>query len=262
MSIVTSADGTSIGFDSVGSGPALILVDAAAGFRGFGPMTSLAEHLKSSFSVLTYDRRGRGESTNTLPYSVEREVEDLAALIEASGGSAYVYGFSSGAVLGLYAAAQGLAIKRLALLEPPLVLDQPAPEPGQPDQPDLGAEIAALVAAGRRGDAVEHFHTSIGVPSEIIAGIQQSPAWPVLESIAHTLAYDAVISKTFPVARLADITTPTLVLASAASDQRLLGWSQGLAGALPAATFRAVQGTWHGVSEQALAPILTEFFFS
>jgi pimeloyl-ACP methyl ester carboxylesterase len=263
MSRVMSKDGTSIAFDKLGHGPAVILVDAAGGFRGFGPMAPLAEHLKSSFSVLTYDRRGRGESTNTLPYTVDREVEDLEALIEAAGGSAFVYGFSSGAVLALYAAAQGLAIEKLALLEPPIVVaDQAASTSGQPDQPDLGSEIAELVAAGRRSDAVEHFHKSIGVPGEIIEGIQQSPAWPKLESIAHTLAYDSMISKSFPVERLADITTPTLVLASDASDQRLLSWSRGLADALPAASFRAVNGTWHGISEEALAPILKDFFCS
>jgi hypothetical protein len=163
----------------------------------------------------------------------------------------------------LYAAAKGLAIKKLALLEPPLVIDdQPASETGQPDTPDLGAEIAELVAAGRRSDAVEHFHKSIGVPSDLIADIRQSPAWPTLESIAHTLAYDSTISKPFPAARLANISTPTLVLASAASDNRLQGWSQGLADALPAATLRIVQGTWHGIAEETLAPMLKEFFIS
>jgi pimeloyl-ACP methyl ester carboxylesterase len=262
MSTVTPKNGASIGFDKIGAGPALILIDAAGGFRGVGPMQPLAKQLESDFTVFTYDRRGRGESTETLPYAVEREVEDLEALIQAAGGSASLYGFSSGAILALYAAAQGLAIKKLALLEPPLIIEQPASGPGEPDAPDLGAEIAELVAAGRRGDAVEHFHKSIGVPSEIIAGIRQSPAWPKLESIAHTLAYDSMISRSFPVERLADITTPTLVLASDASDQRLLGWSRGLADALPAASFQAVNGNWHGISEEALAPILKDFFCS
>jgi pimeloyl-ACP methyl ester carboxylesterase len=130
---VRSADGTSIAFSQVGTGPALVLVDAAAGFRGFGPMGPLAVELAPEFTVFTYDRRGRGESTDTPPYAVEREVEDLQALIEAAGGSACVYGFSSGAVLALRAAADGLPIEKLALMEPPLELDEKAP----PEQ-DLG----------------------------------------------------------------------------------------------------------------------------
>ncbi|GAA0442375.1 hypothetical protein Acor_05320 [Acrocarpospora corrugata] len=110
MATVRSKDGTTIGYDQVGHGPALVLVDAAGGYRGFGPMGALAEMLAPSFTVITYDRRGRGESTDTLPYAVEREVEDLAAVIDAAGGSAFVEGFSSGAVLGLYAAGQGVPI--------------------------------------------------------------------------------------------------------------------------------------------------------
>jgi pimeloyl-ACP methyl ester carboxylesterase len=153
-----SADGTTIAFERTGTGPALILVDAALGFRGFGPMGELAGLLAGDFTVVTYDRRGRGESTDTPPYVVDREVDDLAALIEEAGGSAFVYGFSSGAVLGLHAAARGLPIPKLALLEPPIPLDD------QPEEGDLRAEVAEMVAAGRRGDAVEHFNRSIGVP--------------------------------------------------------------------------------------------------
>jgi pimeloyl-ACP methyl ester carboxylesterase len=135
---VRSADGTSIAFSRIGTGPELILVDAAAGFRGFGPMGALAAALAPEFTVFTYDRRGRGESADTPPYAVEREVEDLHALIEAAGGSACVYGFSSGAVLALRAAADGLAIEKLALMEPPLELDESVP-------PDTDRRV------GRRG---------------------------------------------------------------------------------------------------------------
>jgi pimeloyl-ACP methyl ester carboxylesterase len=142
---VRSADGTSIAFSQIGTGRALILVDAAAGFRGFGPMGPLATALVPEFTVFTYDRRGRDETTDTPPYAVEHEVEDLQALTEAAGGSACVYGFSSGAVLALRAAADGLPIEKLALMEPPLELDEQA----SPER-DLGAEVAELVAAGRR----------------------------------------------------------------------------------------------------------------
>jgi pimeloyl-ACP methyl ester carboxylesterase len=207
-------------------------VDAAAGFRGFGPMGPLAAALAPELTVYTYDRRGRGESTDTPPYAVEREVEDLQALIEAAGGSACVYGFSSGAVLALHAAADGLPIEKLALMEPPLELDEHAPA-----EPDLAAEVDELVAAGRRGDAVEHFNRTIGVPEEMIAGLRQAPFWPALEELAHTLVYDTVITTSLPATRLPAITTPTLVLASAGSDERLLGWARAVADALPNAPY-------------------------
>ena len=147
MGTVTSKDGTQIAYSSAGSGPALVLVDPALGFRGFGPMDALVDQLASDFTVFTYDRRGRGESTDNLPYIVEREVEDLEALIEMAGGSAFVYGFSSGTVLGLYAAMKGI-VKKLALMEPPISLsNQPS------TRPELSAELRDLVTAGRRGDA-------------------------------------------------------------------------------------------------------------
>lgn len=186
---VTSKDGTSIAYERVGNGPAVILVDAAATFRGFGPMVPLADALAPDLTVFRYDRRGRGDSTDTLPYAVDREIEDLQALIEVAGGSAFGYGFSSGAVLALRAVASGLAIPRLALLEPPVATgDEPEPEQ------DLGAELTTLVEAGRRRDALELFYTSIGVPADMTAGMQQDPAWPKLEALAHTLVYDLTIT--------------------------------------------------------------------
>ncbi len=252
---VTSQDGTTIAFERGGSGPALILVDAAGCFRGFGPMAELAKVLVAEFMVVTYDRRGRGESTDTLPYAVDREIDDLQALIEAVGGSAFVYGFSSGAVLALHAAGRGLAIPRLALFEPPLHFpDEPPPES------DLGAEITELVAAGRRGDAVEHFHMSIGVPDEITAGIRQSPSWPALESLAHTLVYDTVVTDSMPAERLVTIATPTLVLNSSGTDARLDGWARRIAATLPNGSHCSLPGEWHGVPPEDLLPVLKEYF--
>jgi pimeloyl-ACP methyl ester carboxylesterase len=255
MPTVTSRDGTSIAFSRAGTGPSLILVDAAGGFRGFGPMGSLAATLAPDFTVITYDRRGRGESTDTLPYAVEREVEDIAALVEVAGGSAYAHGFSSGAVLALLAAANGVVIPKVVLLEPPLSL-----EPPDPSDPDLGAEIAELVAAGRRGDAVEHFNRSIGVPEEYLAGQREAPYWPALEALAHTLEYDGIITGTFPIARLSTITTRALVINSDATDDRLLGWGRGVADALPNGSHRTLAGEWHGVAPDVLAPVLVDFF--
>jgi pimeloyl-ACP methyl ester carboxylesterase len=255
MEKVISKDGTTIAFDKAGQGPALIMVDAAGNFHGFRPMGPLAELLASEFTVFTYDRRGRGESSDTLPYAVEREIEDLQALIDTAGGPAFVYGFSSGAVLGLRGAMHGLAIKKLGLLEPPILFEAPPP-----DEPDLGAEIAALVAAGRRGDAFEHFVASIGVPAEMIAELRQAPVWPQLEALAHTLVYDTIVTSAFPVERLAALSTPALVLASEGSDGRLINWARGLADRLPNGSLRTMKGEWHGIPVEDLAPVLVAFF--
>jgi len=249
-----SADGTSIAFERAGTGPPLILVDAALGSRGSGPMDALTAELVSRFTVITYDRRGRGESTDMPPYGIAREVEDLQALVDEAGGSAFAYGFSSGAVLLLHAALAGVAFPRLALLEPPLALED------EPDQPDLGAEVAELVAAGRRGDAVEHFNRSIGVPEEMLAGMRDAPFWPALERAAHTLVYDMTITSSLPLDQLSGVTTPTLVLASEGSDERLPTWGRWLCDTLPVCSFTTLAGEWHGVPPETLAPVLGEFF--
>ena len=227
MSIVESRDGTPIGYTRIGEGPPVVLVDPAGGFRGLGLLTPLAEQLAADFTAITYDRRGRGESGDTLPYAVEREVEDLAAILDAAGGSACVYGFSSGAILALWAAADGLPIEKLAVLEPPLAFEP------EPEDETLGDEVAELVAAGRRGDAFMHFNRSIGVPEEYLEGMRDAPWWPAAEGLAHTLVYDTRISAGFNVARLASITTPTLVVDSSASDERLHVWAAAAADALP-----------------------------
>ncbi|GGS94001.1 alpha/beta hydrolase [Planobispora rosea] len=257
MATATSRDGTRIGFEQAGTGPTLVLVDAAGGFRGFGPMGSLAGHLADRFTVVTYDRRGRGESGDTPPYAVEREVEDLAAVIGAAGGPAFVHGFSSGAVLALLGAAAGLPISMLSLLEPPIMLDGPSPEAGEGD---LAAEIEELVAAGRRADAVEHFNRSIGVPEEMIAEMRQAPFFPMLEGIAHTLAYDSRITPAVSRATLQSVTVPALVVNSDSSDDRLRGWAGDVAAALPQGRHLELKGDWHGVPDDVLASALAGFF--
>lgn len=256
MPTVQSRDGTTIGYTSIGEGPPVVLVDPAGGFRGFGLLTPLAEQLASDFTAITYDRRGRGESGDTLPYAVEREVEDLAVIIEVAGGSALVYGFSSSAILALWAAADGLPIDRLALLEPPLAFEP------EPDGEDLGAEVAELVAAGRRGDAFMHFNRTIGVPEEFLEGMRDAPWWPAAEGLAHTLVYDTRISAGFDVARLASIITPTLVVDSTASDERLHSWAAAAADALPNAVHRTLEGEWHGVAPEILAPVMRDFYLA
>lgn len=204
--------------------------------------------------MLTYDRRGRGDSTDTLPYAVEREVDDLAALIAAAGGCAFVYAVSSGALLALHAAASGLAIPKLALFEPPIATDE-----GRSAEPNLATELAELVAAGRHEDAVERFHAAIGVPAETVAGMRQTPLWPALTAIAPTLVYDCIISDATSPQLAASVTAPTLVIDSEGSTGELTGWAAAIVDALPNGTHRSLLGQWHSVPDQDLAPVLTEF---
>jgi pimeloyl-ACP methyl ester carboxylesterase len=252
---VTSSDGTSIAYERVGTGPAVILVDAAGNFRGFSPMPQLAETLSEHFTVFTYDRRGKGASTDTLPYAVDREIEDLQALIDLAGGRAFVHGFSSGATLALLAAERGIGIAKVSLLEPPLgVTDSPPPPSG------ISGEVARLIITGRRGEAYERWLKGIGLPAEMIAQIREGPLWPALEATAHTLVYESFIPGTMPPDRLAAITTPALVVGSKGSPDQLRNWVRGVAEALPDASARFLPGTWHGVSAEHLAPALAEFF--
>jgi pimeloyl-ACP methyl ester carboxylesterase len=260
MPTVTSRDGTIIAYDEVGTGQPLVLVDPAAGHRGFGPLEGLAPVLGTHFRVIRYDRRGRGESGDRPPYAVEREVEDLEAVIGDIGGWAFVYGFSSGAVLGLLAAGRGVAIPRLAILEPPI--DTESPGEGDAAEDPLRAEIADLLAQGRNGDAAEAFHRGIGVPDEYVAAMRHEPWWPALVAVAPTLVYDLAITPSLRPTDLASIRTRTLVLASGASDERLRAWARGVAERLPNGTHRELPGEWHGVDPAALREALVEFFGS
>jgi uncharacterized protein YndB with AHSA1/START domain/pimeloyl-ACP methyl ester carboxylesterase len=186
MPVVTSADGTAIAYERSGSGPALILVDGAMCHRAGGPMRPLAALLQEAFTVYTYDRRGRGESTDTLPYAVTREVEDLRALIARAGGEAYVYGISSGAALVLATAAAGPGIAKMALYEPPFM----AEVDGGTRIKEYTERLGELLEAGRRGDAVALFMTHVGIPEQVVAGMRAQPGWAAMEAIAPTLAYD------------------------------------------------------------------------
>jgi pimeloyl-ACP methyl ester carboxylesterase len=251
---VRSADGTRIAFERSGDGPPLILAEAALHYRDFSSFGGLAPLLAEEFTVYAYDRRGRGESTDTPPYAPEREVEDLAALIAEAGGSAHLYGYSSGALLALHAAAHGLSIGRLALLEPPLQDDG-----AEPPDSDLTAELAELVASGRNGDAIEHFHRSIGVPAEFVADMRSTPEWAKMEPIAHTLVYDCTISETTTPDLLRSVEAPTLVLDSMGSSDDLTGWAAAVAARLPRGSHRSLAGEWHTVPDETLAPVLVEF---
>jgi pimeloyl-ACP methyl ester carboxylesterase len=253
-STVRSADGTRIAFERTGQGPPLILAEAALHYRDFSSFNGLAPLLAREFTVITYDRRGRGESTDTPPYAPAREVEDLQALIAELGGSAHLYGYSSGALLALHAAAREPGISRLAVLEPPL----PDDEAERPNP--LTRQLGELVAAGRDGAAVEHFHRSIGVPDEFVGEMRSAPDWPRMESVAYTLVYDCMISDATTSALIRSVSVPTVVLDSEGSSDNLTGWAASVARLLPHGMHRSLPGEWHTVSDEVLAPILIDFF--
>lgn len=260
---VRSKDGAAIAFDRAGSGPPVILVDGALCSRASGPNGPLAGLLAERFTVFTYDRRGRGESSDVPPYAVEREVEDIAALITEAGGAAMVYGISSGAVLALEAAARGLPIERLALYEPPLVVDdsrRPIPE-------DYLPRLEGLLAAGRRGAAVTHFmRRAVGLPAIVTLMMRCMPMWSTLKAVAHTLPYDARIlgdtgaGKPLPAQRWAGATVPIIVIDGGKSPAWIRSGARALADTLPGAQRRTLPGQTHIVKPEALAPALIEFF--
>jgi pimeloyl-ACP methyl ester carboxylesterase len=264
MEAVHSKDGTTIAFERSGEGPTLVLVDGAIQHRAidqFGPET--ARLLGSGRTVVRYDRRGRGDSGDTPPYAVDREVEDLGALIDAVGSPAFVSGLSSGGVLALEAAARGLPIARLAVYEPPFVVEDSRP----PLPVDYVETLTELVAAGRRGDAVEYFMTqAVGMPPEAVAGMRGAPFWPALEGVAHTLAYDgafmAGVATGSPesLRRWASLTVPTLVVDGGASPPWLHAAADALAGVLPHARRETLAGQTHDVAPAVLAPVLEAFF--
>jgi len=267
MQKVISKDGTPIVFDRSGQGPAIILVGGATATRL--AEASLAAALAPHFTVFAYDRRGRGDSGDTAPYAVEREVEDIDVLINEAGGLAFVFGHSSGAVLALEAARLLLSkIKKLALYEPPFIIDDSRP----PAPKDYALHLKELVSSGHRDKAVEYFMTEVGSPPEMVAQMRQSPMWPGLEALAHTLAYDVTIvgdtqrGDPLPLRKWAGVTVPTLVMDGTVflgSEERhvfMRHGAQELANILPHAQRRILEGQDHGPADDVLVPVLVEFF--
>jgi pimeloyl-ACP methyl ester carboxylesterase len=263
MDQVTSKDGTSIAYDGQGNGPAVILVGGA--FVDRSENAPLAAELARRYTVYNYDRRGRGDSGDTLPYALEREIEDLEALIAEAGGSAHLYGVSSGGALVLEAAAAGVAADRLAVYEVPYNL---ADDSSQRHREYVEALEAAL-AQGRRGDAAALFMHMAGASEEMIEGARTSPLWPGLEAIAHTLVYDAACmgDNRPPTARLATITQPTLVATGGASPDSFVGGggdffaraADAIAAAVPHAERRTIPGQTHSADPKVLASALERF---
>jgi pimeloyl-ACP methyl ester carboxylesterase len=258
MPTVKSKDGTTISFERQGSGHGLILVDGALGNHAGGYGSELSNLLSKDLTVYTYDRRGRNKSGDTQPYAVGREVEDIEALIDEAGGSAFVYGMSSGAALALEAAARlGGKVRALALYEPPY--GSPAEGTG-PD--DYEPKLKRLLAEGRRSDAVDLFMTVVGVPPEMIAGMHQIPMWAGMEAIAPTLAYDAACMNGFviPTNRAASIQAPTLVMNGGLGFDFMRTTARALTAIISHAQYRELPDQTHDVAAEALAPVLDDFF--
>ena len=257
VEFVTSKDGTTIAYDRLGQGPAVVLVSGGSVDRSSN--AGLAEQLAGGFTVFNYDRRGRGPSGDTQPYAIEREIEDIDAVIGAAGGTANLYGSSSGAALALLAAAAGSPVAKLALWEPPYIVDESRPRP----DPDTARIYRDLVAQDRRGDAVEYFMAKVvGMPPEFVAGARSQPWWQWTESLAHTLAYDAEIMGDYslPVDKVRSVTVPTLVLVGAASFDFFGPTARAIEAALPKGAVMTLEGQEHNVDPTVLAPALAEFF--
>jgi pimeloyl-ACP methyl ester carboxylesterase len=256
LNSVTSNDGTTIAYDRLGEGPAIVLVSGGSVDRQSN--AGLASVLASRFTVYNYDRRGRGPSGDTQPYAIEREIEDIDAVIQAAGGSAHLYGSSSGAALALMAAkALPGRVRKLALWEPPFIADPNARPPR-----DTVQQYERMVGEGRRGDAVEYFMTQVvRLPADFAAFARTQPWWADQEKIAHTLAYDGRIMGDYslPLETAAAVAAPTIVLAGSASMPFMSETANELARVLPNGQARILDGQEHNVDPTVIGPALAEF---
>jgi pimeloyl-ACP methyl ester carboxylesterase len=258
---VSSSDGTPIAYEVTGDGPPLVIVDGAMCYRDSGPSRPLAAELAGDFTVYTYDRRGRGETPDA-ESTPEREIEDLGAIVKEAGGSPFVFGSSSGAMLALEAVHAGVGATKLALYEPPLIVDgthAPAPESALPD-------MRALIAENRRGDAVKAFMRSVDVPGFGIVMMRLMPPWKKLKGVAHTIPNDLVLleglrqGRPLPTDRWTTATVPTLVADGGKSPEYMRNSAAALAAVLPGARHQTVPGQTHLVKAKALAPVLRSFY--
>lgn len=264
MQTVTSKDGSRIAYDRLGSGPTVILVGGALGFRRFGKMQELARLLAERCTVINPDRRGRGDSTEVKPYALEREIEDIEALVAAQDGPASLWGWSSGGALALRAAAAGVPVERISVYEVPFIVDPSAKRPTR----DYGERLDRLVAAGDRSGAVRHFmRNAIGIPAPFVALMRLAPMWKDLKATAHTLPYDwaalgrhTMYGAPLDPAEWAGVTAPVLVVTGAKSPALLREGSRALADVLPDAELRLLEGVSHNVKMEVLAPVLNDYF--
>jgi pimeloyl-ACP methyl ester carboxylesterase len=261
MSQVISKDGTTIAFDKSGSGPALIIINGAMGYRAFYGDKPLASKLSNDFTVYTYDRRGRGESGDTKPYAVAREIEDIEAMIEDANGTAFLYGVSSGAALALLAAARlgPKKVSRLALYEAPYGPDS---EKEKADFAKQKKRINELIREGEPGDAAAFFVTALGTPPEALEGLRKSPDWAYMKSVDHTLAYDYEVlgDGAIPVGIAKTVGIPTLIMSGDKSFDFMRDTAENISRIMPNAHWKVLENQTHEVSADAMAPLLKEFF--
>jgi len=258
----TSADGTRIAYETAGTGPVLVFVDGALCQRSMGPSTEVAAKLTDRFTTVCYDRRGRGESgAGESAYAVERELEDLAAVIDAVGGRAHVFGSSSGAALALQAARAGMPIDRMIAYEAPYILD----DTRAPNAADLAEQVGAMVARGDRSGAVKTFLKVVGAPAPMVALMPVFPVWGKLKAVAHTLPYDLSIvvpfqqGRALPEDEYAGVTAPTLVIAGGKSPAYMRNAQAAIAGQLPQGTLRELPGQTHMIRAKVVAPVVADF---
>jgi pimeloyl-ACP methyl ester carboxylesterase len=253
---VRSADGTTIAFDTYGDGSPLILVGGAFQHRAIDQRTAeLAQRLGERFTVYHYDRRGRGDSTDTPPWAVEREVEDLAALVAHAGGEARAYGMSSGGGLVIEAAGRGVPLTRPAVYEPPV-------STGGFTDAELAAELAALVAEGRNDDAVMRFMSTAGIDESALEEFRRTPLWQAFSGVAPTLVYDTTMMADPGLLgeRAPKVAQPLLVIDGGASPPWAHECAEAVAAAVPDARRHTIPGETHEVSTDALAPVLLDWF--
>jgi pimeloyl-ACP methyl ester carboxylesterase len=259
MPITISADGTDIAYSTVGKGPALLLVDGALCSRAFGPMPGYAKLLADHFTVYWYDRRGRGESGDTKPHAVQREIEDLAALIKVTGEAPYVVGTSSGAALALHGAAAGLPMRKLLMYEAPYV---PTPAGGKSAAQHTDA-LWELVRSDRRGAAVHYFMCDVvGMPGVIGYLFRLFPMWGKLKKVAHTLPYDLSILADvgFLESGARKVTVPTMVAGGAKSPEALKEAVRRVHAAVPGSTLHWVEGATHNLQPGPAVAMMREWF--
>jgi pimeloyl-ACP methyl ester carboxylesterase len=261
MDTLRSSDDTMIAYDKQGEGPALILVDGALTVHSAGSGPELATLLAPHFTVYGFDRRGRGQSGDTLPYAVDREIDDIEALIDRAGGPAFLYGHSSGGPLAMRAAIRlGGKVSKIAMYEPPYNSDPGAQESWS----QYLRQLRQVLAEGRRGDAVALYLRFVGTPAEQVDGLRRVPSWPVMEAVAPTLAYDhaAIMGEPWsvPTELAARVPVPALVMAGDAGLPFIPDAARLLSQTIPQGQLRMLAGQLHKVDPRVLAPVLVEFF--
>lgn len=258
MKTTRSKDGTVLAYDTLGSGPALIFITGASCFRKFKPVMQDAKVFADVFTVYNYDRRGRGDSSNMLPWALEREVEDIEAMIDAAGGSAYLYGHSSGAVLALEASLRlGNKVQKTVLYDAAYVHDQKE----KVEYAQLSQKVNQLLEQGKNAEAMEGFLIGIGMPKVFVYLLPLLPGWKIMKSLAPTLAYDiALTSDLPPVTRAMAATVPIKIMVGQKSPPGMHNVAEQLVNAIPNATLVMLKGQDHMVSAKQLLPVLTSFF--